>query len=181
MWTGVAHGAGRPYDAGMPVPDVRLRSARLEDAEAAGAMHFASFQETYAELASAGFWERASAQASIESWRRLLGEGTPATLAEAGGEVVGLALVAPAVTREVHAAVRPQELTNLYVLAAHHGQGIGTALLEAVLPGGAPAQLWVAQGNPQAVGFYEHHGFAADGASVDGAGFGGIAALRMVR
>lgn len=114
----------------MPA-DVDLRPAVPSDAEAAGAMHFASFVETYSELADAEFRER--------------------------------------------------ELTNLYVLARYQGAGIGRVLLEAVLPVGAPAQLWVARGNPRAVRFYEREGFTADGASVDGAGFGGIAALRMVR
>lgn len=165
----------------MSAPEFRLRPARPEDAEAAGIMHLASFRETYAQLASPEFWERATPESSIGSWRRMLAAGAPATLAEIGGAVVGLAVVAPAVTRDGHDAVRERELTNLYVLAERHGQGIGAALLEAVLPGRAPAQLWVAQGSPQAVGFYEHQGFAADGARVGGAGFGGIAALRMVR
>lgn len=165
----------------MAAPDVHLRPAEPPDAEAAGAMHFASFVETYSDLADAAFWERATSERSIENWRRMLAADVPATLAEVDGAVVGLAIVAPAVARGETAPVREQELTNLYVLAAHQGAGIGRALLEAVLPQGAPAQLWVARGNPRAARFYEREGFSADGASVDGAGFGGIAALRMVR
>lgn len=144
-------------------------------------MHFASFVETYSDLAAPAFWERATQERSIENWQRMLDGGTPAMLAEVGGTVVGLAVVAAAVTRDEIAPVRELELTNLYVLGRHQGSGIGAALLEAVLPAGASAQLWVAQANPHAVRFYERHGFAADGARVDGSGFGGIAALRMAR
>ncbi|MGO1598183.1 MAG: GNAT family N-acetyltransferase [Brachybacterium sp.] len=165
----------------MTATEVHLRPADPADAAGVGAMHFASFVETYSELAAPDFWDRATAERSIENWRRMLDAGIPAMLAEAEGAVVGLAVVSVAVTRDEIEPVRDRELTNLYVLAQHQGSGIGRALLEAVLPAGAPAQLWVAQGNPQAVRFYERHGFAADGATVDGSGFGGIAALRMAR
>ena len=165
----------------MTAAEVRLRPAAPADAESAGAMHFASFVETYSELAAPDFWDRATDERSIENWRRMLAGGVPAMLAEVDSAIVGLAMVAPAVTRDGIEPVRERELTNLYVLAQHQGRGIGRALLEAVLPAGAPAQLWVAQGNPPAVRFYERHGFVADGATVDGSGFGGIAALRMAR
>lgn len=169
------------YPSRMSAPTARLRPALLEDAESAGAMHLASFVETDSELAPAAFWEHATPERSIENWRRMLGSGIGATLAEVDGRIVGLAIVQPAAARGEIAAVREQELTNLYVLQSHHGTGIGQALLEAVLPAGAPAQLWVARGNPRAVRFYERNHFAADGAETDGATFGGIAALRMVR
>lgn len=49
-------------------------------------------------------------------------------LAETVRTVVGLTFVEPAIARGEAEAVREQELTNLYVLAAHHGTG--QALLE---------------------------------------------------
>ena len=53
----------------------------------------------------------------------------------------------------------------LYVLADHHGTGIGQLLLDAVVAPGVPAQLWVAEHNPRARRFYERNGFLPDGAS----------------
>lgn len=71
-------------------------------------------------------------------------------------------------------------------LAEVDGRVVGFAFAResrenAVLPPGTPAQLWVADHNPRATRFYERNGFRADGATDDGEGFGGIAAIRMVR
>lgn len=51
----------------------------------------------------------------------------------------------------------------MYVRPDHHGTGVGTLLLEAVLPT-RPAELWVVEANPRARRFYEKHGFVPDGA-----------------
>ncbi|SFK42698.1 GNAT family N-acetyltransferase [Cellulomonas sp. KH9] len=165
----------------MTHPGMLLRRAVPADAERAGTVHFTSWVETFTGLASPEFWARASQERSIATWRRLLDDGLDATLAEVDGEVVGLAIVGEATARNGHEPVRERELSNLYVLAAHHGTGIGQALLDAVLPRAAPAQLWAARGNPRAVRFYERNGFAADGATDDGSSFGGIEAVRLVR
>lgn len=177
----MARAPERGCRSSMLADEVRLRPAVPDDAEDAGAMHYASFVETYADLADAGFWRRASRERSIENWRTMLSTGVEAMLAEADGSIVGVAITAPAVPRGEVAPLRGLELTNLYVLARHQGSGIGQDLLDAVLPAGAAAQLWVARGNPRAVRFYERNGFTADGAEDDGSAFGGIAALRMVR
>lgn len=53
-------------------------------------------------------------------------------------------------------------LEQLYVHPAHHGQGIGTALLRQVMaehPSGL--QLWTFRANAGARRFYERHGFIA--------------------
>jgi GNAT superfamily N-acetyltransferase len=52
----------------------------------------------------------------------------------------------------------------LYVRASSYRTGVGHALLEAAT-GGSPAYLWVLDGNVRAIGFYERHGFAFDGAT----------------
>jgi GNAT superfamily N-acetyltransferase len=108
-------------------------------------------------------------------------DGLDATVAEVDGEIVGFAIVGDSHESGSHPPVRERELSNLYVLAAHHGTGTGQALLDAVQPPGAPAQLWAAQANPRPRRFYERNGFVPDGATDDGATFGGIAAIRMVR
>ncbi|GAA4843319.1 GNAT family N-acetyltransferase [Luteimicrobium xylanilyticum] len=163
------------------LPRTVLRAAVLEDADAVGLVHYTSWVETYTGLASTEFWERASAERSAAWWRGLIERGYPATVAEVDGEIVGLALAGESRATGGHEPVRDRELSNLYVLAAHHGRGLGRVLLDAVVPPGTPAQLWVASGNPRAVRFYERNGFEPDGATDDGARFGGIAALRMVR
>ncbi|WP_369126832.1 GNAT family N-acetyltransferase, partial [Aeromonas veronii] len=75
-------------------------------------------------------------------------------------------------------AVRPEELTMLYLLASTHGGGAGQALLDAVLAD-RPASLWVAADNPRAHAFYRRNRFAPDGTTGT---FGPIGStIRMVR
>ncbi|MCC2334973.1 GNAT family N-acetyltransferase [Cellulomonas sp. zg-Y908] len=111
----------------------------------------------------------------------MLEEGLDATVAEVGGVMVGVAVAGAAAERNGQPPARDRELSNLYVLAAHHGTGVGRTLLDAVLPPGTPARLWAARDNPRARRFYERNGFAPDGVTDDGSTFGGIASLRMVR
>lgn len=66
----------------------------------------------------------------------------------------------------------------LYVLASHHGSGVGAALLQQVLDASRPASLWVADPNPRAQAFYRKNGFERDGSvKVEG----GVREVRMVR
>jgi GNAT superfamily N-acetyltransferase len=165
----------------MSQPEPVLRAATVDDADRCGFVHYTSWVETYTGIASDDFWERASVERSVAIWRRLLEDGLDATVAEVDGEIVGFAIARDSQEAVGHPSVRDRELSNLYVLAAHHGTGTGQALLDAVLPPGAPAQLWAAQANPRARRFYERNGFVPDGATDDGTTFGGIAAIRMVR
>lgn len=77
------------------------------------------------------------------------------TVAEVDGEVVGVASAGPLDGRLV--------LWKLYVLPGHQGEGIGGALLDAVLAAarGRYAQLRLAylDGNDSARRFYSRHGF----------------------
>lgn len=165
----------------MPTTEWTLRAATPVDAAACGQVHFQSWVETYSGLANDAFWERASAERSTEIWQQWLDSGLDATVAEADGGIVGLAFARDGRDNYGFEAVRDRELYTLYVLRSHHGTGIGQALLDAVLPPGTPAQLWVAEHNPRARRFYERNGFVADGAVDSGDSFGGIAAVRMVR
>jgi putative acetyltransferase len=88
----------------------------------------------------------------IES--RLASEYFPAvrlTVAEVDGEPVGFAGTAEG------------SLEMLFVHAAHRGGGIGSALLGAVMAEHHVTRVEVNEQNPQAVGFYQHHGFAFAG------------------
>jgi len=53
----------------------------------------------------------------------------------------------------------------LFVDPAHQGQGIGRALVRHVLDEGGITAVDVNEQNPQAVGFYQHLGFAVEGRS----------------
>ncbi|PFG41535.1 acetyltransferase (GNAT) family protein [Isoptericola jiangsuensis] len=114
-----------------------LRKAVKSDAEACGRVQHASWVETYTGLASDDFWERATPARCVTVWEGWLDDGLDATVAEIDGEVIGFAFARPAVDAR-HPPVRDVELQTLYVLAAHHGTGVGQALLDAVLPDGAP-------------------------------------------
>jgi GNAT superfamily N-acetyltransferase len=102
------------------------------------------------------------------------------TVAECADEIIGFAIVGAGRRIGDHEPVRERELFSLYALAAHHGGGAGQALLEAVLPAGAPAQLWVAEENPRARRFYARNGFAPDGARFRDEGLD-LAEVRLVR
>jgi GNAT superfamily N-acetyltransferase len=96
-------------------------------------------------------------------------------VAERGGELIGIAMAGPPQTSE-----SPWEthLYVLYVVAAEHGTGVGTALLDAVVGPHDSAALWVADPNPRAQAFYRKHGFVADGTVIVD---DGVREIRMVR
>jgi len=58
-----------------------------------------------------------------------------------------------------YAARSPGWLDHLYVHPAHHGQGLGHALLEQARADVSAIQLWAFQRNTRARAFYEAHGF----------------------
>lgn len=145
-------------------PPATIRPATPEDAPGCAIVHHTSWVETYGGLLPARHWETDTLEARTATWRRWLAGELTATVAESDGRVVGVAFASTG--REVggRRPVRERELWLLYVLAAHHGTGVGQALLDAVVPPGAPAQLWVAEENPRARRFYERNGFVPDGA-----------------
>lgn len=56
-------------------------------------------------------------------------------------------------------AFRSGWVDHLYVDVAHHGRGIGSALLEKAMAAEPELQLWAFQQNTQALRFYERKGF----------------------
>jgi GNAT superfamily N-acetyltransferase len=164
-----------------------IREPTLSDVEALGRMHHASWVEAYGSLLPPEFWRGFEPENRIAVWRHILAGSHPArrsAMALVDGAVVGVAHTGPGTDGEGGAfpAVRDTQLDLLYVLESQHGTGMAQRLLEAVLPPGTPAQLWVFEHNPRARRFYQRNGFLPDGARhVFGPELGHQPEIRLVR
>jgi ribosomal protein S18 acetylase RimI-like enzyme len=157
-----------------------VRPARVEDVAQMARVIVRCWQETYRGLVSdavlddPGFLvarERFWTVALIEERYR----ENRVAVAERDDLLVGVAMSGPPLDA---AAAWARQLYVLYVYAADHGTGAGSALLEAVVDPEESAALWVADPNPRAQAFYRKHGFVADGvAQVED----GLREIRMVR
>jgi GNAT superfamily N-acetyltransferase len=146
-----------------------IRPACASDAPALGAMHAAAWAEAYPPLVASGrlpdalFAEMTDSGRRAAAWSRIL--AAPALpggvlLAEAAGEVVGFASVAPVRDRALSTG---GELTGLYLLRRAQGRGIGTGLLAAAFAvlraaGHRDAGAWAVAGNGPAERFYAARG-----------------------
>jgi GNAT superfamily N-acetyltransferase len=166
--------------------DLEIRAPWAGDAERAARMHYVAWTEAYGALLPGEFWSAAREQRLVESWvaRAEAPEaGSTTLIALREGDVVGFATAGAArVNPTAIVTVRELELWSLYLLASEYGSGLADQLLDGVLPGSAPAELWVFEANGRARRFYERRGFVPDGGRhVFGAEFGGQAEIRMVR
>lgn len=153
-----------------------VREPQMTDAGAIAALHVATWRETYEHLLPEGFFTADVADMRRRMWSQILSTRRPehtVRVAEAGEGLIGFAMSG-------RSDDDGAQLYILYVLAAHHGTGVGQALFDAVL-GEGPASLWVATKNPRAIAFYRRNGFAFDGAEQSDPGTPGIVEARMVR
>lgn len=151
-----------------------IRPARIADAPDIARVHWDSHQTTYVEPGRVSrerveAWTKAD---RVRAWTANLAIASgvyPAPegfhrmaiwVAEVDGRVVGWANTSAGRDAD---APRDLELEGLYVLDAHHGTGVGQALLDAAV-GERPAYLWALDDNPRAHAFYRRNGFVADGA-----------------
>jgi GNAT superfamily N-acetyltransferase len=160
---------------------VNLRTATLSDAAAVARVHHTTWVTTYGAILPPEFWATATLERRTSTWERWLANGAAPVVAEIDGEVVGIAMAGDAVEQDHILPVRGRQLYLLYVLAAYHGTGVGQALLDAVVPPGTGAQLWVAEDNPRARRFYERNGFVMEGARFVDSSTADLAEVRMVR
>lgn len=163
--------------------DVVLRQAVAADAEAGADLHIACWREAYGPLVGADALEKRLHDRTrwVDAWRRQLSAGTPRTMAVAGDDLVGFAMVGEnrdgakesgrSSTHEVYA---------IYTREAWWGTGLGQVLLETVLPAAGATSLWVLENNLRAQGFYRRNGFVPDGAREHYAGLD-CWEIRMVR
>jgi GNAT superfamily N-acetyltransferase len=184
MGTIIEHSAPRPAAVGAydsPVSSsLAVRPARVEDVAQMARVNVRCWQQTYRGLMSDAvlddpgflvarerFW---TAALTDERYRE-----NRVAVAERVGEMVGIAMSGPPLDA---AAAWARQLYVLYVDAAHHGTGVGPALLQAVVDPEESVALWVADPNPRAHAFYRKHGFVADGTvQVED----GVREIRMVR
>jgi len=157
---------------------VIIRPGVPDDAEAFTHLHLDCWDDAYTGLIPQEILDarRADIPAQIERRREWLVSGTGQFLvAVADGELVGFANAGPGRDPKPEAGpeVRPDraddpdlELRAIYVRAAYWGTGLGHALLAEAI-GDRDCYLWVLAGNDRAIGFYERHGFAADGQTHD--------------
>jgi len=159
-----------------------VRPAAVDDAERLGVVHVAVWREAYAASMPADFLAGLDEQVSAERWRTTLSagpDGDTVLVATADDVVVGVAVAGPTRDDPPDPAF---ELQSINVLAAHHGTGVATALLDAVLAPAAdqPVSLWVADANARAASFYTRAGFVPDGLTKQHAA-SGITLSRLVR
>lgn len=160
-----------------------LRLATPEDIPAALEMKLAAWEETYADQRPGSFFDNARAALEQQSdwWARGLAQGAELWIAtDADSRIVGVAGGGPSADDDADTGIGI-ELQILYVLAEHHGTGLGKRLMDTVL-GNRDALLWVLEHNPRARRFYAKHGFVADGrieALADD--WAGLKEIRMVR
>jgi ribosomal protein S18 acetylase RimI-like enzyme len=160
--------------------EFEVRPIRPDDAEGVAYVHHTSWVETYSGLLPASHWETDTLDARATRWRGLLAEPNPTLVAVIDDRVVGFATARPSWRQHGIDDARHLQLGALYVLADQHGTRIGQALLDAAIPPGTAAQLYVAKGNDRATRFYTRNGFAPDGVEVLDDRFD-LVELRLVR
>jgi GNAT superfamily N-acetyltransferase len=135
----------------------QIRQAKTDDVSSLARVHVQSWIETYTGLMPQSVLDGITLEAREEQWIRTL--ESPAMrvfVAELNGEIIGFTSLTARESEDF------AELFTLYVLKAHHGQGIGLKLWNAVLEFLKTQNikrlvLWVLENNPTR-GFYEHLG-----------------------
>ncbi len=152
----------------MPMVDYRLATA--DDASAIGAVHVASWRDTYAGLFPQELLDGLSAESRAAMWAMALdapacSNGTRVYVAESTGEIVGFGACGGQRDDAMRERGFAGEIGAIYVLRSHQGAGVGRALMSLMardllarpLPG---ASLWVLRENVGARRFYESLGGA---------------------
>jgi ribosomal protein S18 acetylase RimI-like enzyme len=155
----------------MPEP-VIIDAARPGDAPGIARVHTRSWQHAYRGIFTDEYLDNLDWRARLPGWEDAISAPRPAhvlEVARAGDTVIGFAAAGPA--RDEDLPARYGEIYAIYVDPDAWSQGTGSALLDAAVarlarerPELEAISLWVLEDNHQARGFYEKHGFRADGA-----------------
>lgn len=157
---------------------VEVRAATLDDVDALGRVHAASWRVAYADLGPS-FLAQVEATERASVWERVLGDPSAhgeVVVSTVDGAITGL--VNTRASRDADAPASQGEVVALYVAPEAWGTGCGRALMAAALDalrarGFGEAILWVLSTNTRARRFYEIAGWFADGATME-AEFRGI-------
>ncbi|MDQ1082892.1 MULTISPECIES: GNAT family N-acetyltransferase [Microbacterium] len=147
-----------------------VRRATPEDSRCIAHVYVRSWNETLAGLVPDAVSDLLDLELSAWRWSVRLRGGTPPDAEQLGDtwvgvradRIIGFSSAGP--SRDTDHSTSVLEVYALYVLAAHHGTGVGEALLRAAI-GAEAACLWVLMNNPRAHAFYAKQGFAPDGAT----------------
>ena len=150
---------------------IQIREAGLEDAAGIARVHVVTWQHAYRGQMPDDFLDSLSIAQRTQNWIALLSNSYPKahTLVALDGDlVVGFCSVgaSPNEDADEHCG----ELFAIYVDPLSMGKGVGSALIaEGVdklhADGFTHATLWVLASNTPSLRFYEHQGWAADGAT----------------
>lgn len=144
---------------------LRIRKADLKDAEAIGALHVASWQETYRGILPDELLHGLSMEARSDMWRSVLAASSDAQqtivlVAELNGRIVGFGACGAQRDENLRAQGFHAEIGAIYVLQAAQREGVGKSLMrlmaQSLLRSGRKAvSLWVLRENGRARAFYE--------------------------
>ena len=150
-----------------------LRRANADDAAAIGALHVASWRETYAGILPEEMLASLSVESRTAMWGELLAEPDadrpPAVfVVEEDGRTIGFGACGRQRDEALSDAGFRGEIGAIYVSRAHQCRGVGRALMAALArslseSGHEAAALWVLRENSPARAFYEALGGAIVG------------------
>lgn len=144
-----------------------LRLATSSDAEQLGALHVASWQETYAGILPVEMLNQLTMENRSAAWSRILGDapfsGAIIWVAENEGRIVGFGSCGRQRDQRLGEQGFDAEISAIYILRSYQGLGLGRALMGAMAAslrdrGRHAATLWVLRENEAARGFYERLG-----------------------
>ena len=135
-----------------------LRPAKTSDAADIAAVHVAGWQVAYRHLLPAAYLDALDPAEHEVRWSMRLPRGV--LIAEVDGQVAGFVSTGRCRDEDLPDST---ELYALYLAPDRWRQGLGSALLEAVVVPGLV--LWTLAGNGGARAFYERRGFHTDGAA----------------
>jgi GNAT superfamily N-acetyltransferase len=157
--------------------NLTLRDATIADAGALGALHVASWKETYTGIVPETMLARLSVCARTKMWAKILGDfrhsNTAAVIVvEYEGRVTGFGSCGMQRDEVLKNLGFSGEFTAVYVLRSHQGRGAGRLIMRAMaeklaFQGHVAASLWVLRENKPARAFYERLGGVIVGEKLD--------------
>lgn len=156
---------------------MHLREASEGDAAALGALHVASWRETYSGVMPDNIVSAATVEARTVMWAQILhnparANCTAVFAVEADAHLVGFGACGAQRDTMLADAGFGGEIGAIYVLRSHQGRGAGRSLMRAMsqallAQGLGAANLWVLRENAAARGFYAALGGESVGERVD--------------